>query len=237
MKIIETASKIWKSVGDKLFRIKAATYTDKDGWFRDFMVSGHQSMSGIRVTNDTALQISTVFDCINAISSDVAKIPLMILRRTTPVTKEERYDHPLYNIFNLTPNTEMTAMDFRQVLTAHCLGWGNGYAEIERDIYGFPIALWILRPDRTIPKRDTNSGKIIYEVMDDTGTKTTIPAKNVFHLKGLGFDGLVGYNVIRYARESLGLAIASERFGASFFGNGSTPGGVLEHPNNLSPEA
>ena len=59
----------------------------------------------------------------------------------------------------------------------------------------------------------------------------------MLHISGLGFDGLIGYSVIEYARESIGLGMGAERFGSAFFGNGATIGNVLEHPGKLSDDA
>jgi len=137
---------------------------------------------------------------------------------------------------NYQPNPEMTAIDFRQALTAHVLGWGNAYAEKQTDTRGNIIALWPLRPDRTVPFRDDNK-KLWYEVTTDAGGKVYFPAHDILHIHGLSFDGILGYNVISQARESLGLAKATEKFGSSWFGYGAHPSGTLEHPETLSDKS
>lgn len=58
--------------------------------------------------------------------------------------------------------------------------------------------------------------------------------KDVLHIAGLSFDGLVRYAPIALAKNSIGMAIATENYGAAFFSNGATPGGVLEHPGTLN---
>jgi len=55
----------------------------------------------------------------------------------------------------------------------------------------------------------------------------------LLHIPGLGFDGLVGYSPIAMARNAIGMALATEEYGAKFFANGASPGGVLEHPGTL----
>lgn len=216
-------------------KIMAATYKDKDGFLVDYLLGGSRTVSGENVSNDSALRISAVYACINSISQDIAKIPLKVYQ-TVGEGKEKRYDHPSYRLLQRRPNPEMSAYDFRRTLTAHCLGWGNGYAAIERDIYGKIASLWPLRPDRVDLKRDKDK-RLIYEVTSDTGQKEYFWAEEILHIKGLGFDGVKGYNVIHYAKECLGAAIAVEKQGAAFFGNGATPGGVLEHPGQLSKDA
>jgi HK97 family phage portal protein len=122
----------------------------------------------------------------------------------------------------------------------HCLGWGNSYAEIIRDKKtGTPLELQLLSPDpnETRPKRIKRgpfAGRLAYEV---EGGKRRLLAENVLHIAGFGFDGLCGYSPVQYHRQGIALGLAAERFGGSFFGNGSRAGGLLKVPKTLSAEA
>ncbi len=224
-----------------LQRIKAgyiaattATTRDKDGWFVEW-VGGVSTASGERVGNDSAMRLSAVYACINAISEDVAKLPLNVYQETDG-GKQKMKAHPVYRLLHYQPNPDMTAMSFRQTLTAHCLSWGNGYAEIIRDNMGVPVELRPLRPDRVKPMRDRNN-RTMYRVTNDAGGIVDLWSDEVLHIPGLGYDGVMGYNVIQYAREALGHAAALEKHGAAYFGNGATPGGILVHPGRLSDTA
>jgi phage portal protein BeeE len=95
--------------------------------------------------------------------------------------------------------------------------------------------LWILRPDMTRPLVDENGG--LYYQTTAIDKTFNLPYYKVLHIFGLGFDGLMGYSPIRLYRESIGLAKATEKYGATYFGNGAKPGGVLEHPGNLQKPA
>ncbi|MBK8246578.1 MAG: phage portal protein [Gemmatimonadetes bacterium] len=110
--------------------------------------------------------------------------------------------------------------------TAHALLRGNGYAAIQRELNGQPYALHLCKPDRVRVER-TDRGELVYRVRDDNGDEDTVPARDMFHLRGLGYDGIVGYSVLHLARQSLGLSSALETFGAGYFGNGTHPSGVL----------
>jgi len=215
---------------------RAATSRDTSGWFVDYVNGGASTLSGERINNNNAMALSTVFACINNISTDISKLPIKVFQKKDGVRREIS-DHPLRKVLDKQPNPNMTAMDFRQAITAHCLGWGNGYAFITKKLDGSIAFLSPLVPSRTIPKQDEKTKEIYYEVTTESGLKSEIVADNVLHIHGLGYDGLTGYNVIHQARESLGLAKATEKFGASYFGNGTVPGGFLEHPNNLSDAA
>lgn len=218
------------------YKKQAATTRDRAGWFVEWAQGGTDTVSGEKIGNENALAIATVFACINNISTDIAKLPVKVFQKKGN-RRVELDDHPLRRILDKHPNPEMTSMDYRQASTAHALGWGNGYSEIQRYTDGSIAGLYPLKPGKITIKRDDKSKRLFYEIFTDDGYRVDVWAENILHVHGLGFDGLQGYNVIRYARESLGLAKATEKFGASFFGNGTVPGGFLEHPKNLSPES
>lgn len=127
----------------------------------------------------------------------------------------------------------MTAQVLRAVLMAHILTWGNGYAEIVRNGYGNVIQLWPITPHRVKPKWENN--EIIYEITVD-GEVKTLRSDKILHLHGLGYDGLVGYSIVKMAMKSIGLGMAMETFGSLYFSNGTHPGIIVSHPGKLTEE-
>jgi HK97 family phage portal protein len=194
---------------------------------------GSPVLSGILVTPQTALNFTSVFSAVNVISTDIACLSFTTYRRTGADSRVPAAEVPSARLFAQAPNPETNAFRFRQALMGHVLLWGNGYAEIVRDGRGRPIELWLLNPAQVQPKRDP-SGKLFY-LLTDSG-KRILP-ENMIHVAGLGFDGLVGYSAIHMAKQAVGLGIASEEFGAGFFGSGATPHGVLKTPRRLSATA
>ena len=132
-------------------------------------------------------------------------------------------------------NPYMTAMAGRETMTAHVLAWGNGYAEKVYNGYGDIIEIWPIAPDR-VTAVDIRDGNLVYDIRVGNETKT-LPRERILHVPGLGFDGLVGYSVIAMARKSIGLGMALETFGSLYFGQGTHPGVVVSHPNQLSGDA
>lgn len=191
--------------------------------------------AGVGITESSALGISAVWAAVRVISETVASLPLILYRRNG-AARARAAEHPLYFLLHDQPNIETPALVWRETILAHTLLWGNGYAEIQRDFAGNPIALWILTPDSIEPIRDEND-QLVYQQRRTDGGYTILPARDVFHLRGLCWDGSKGYSVVRVARESLGLTAATERFGSRWFGSGSRPSGVLEHPGRLSDDA
>lgn len=148
-------------------------------------------------------------------------------------------DHPLYFLLHDEPNPEMTSFVFRETLMTHLLLWGNAYGQIIRNARGEIFALYPLMSDRMTVNRDAD-GQLYYEYYMSTddahtlkGTTVRLQLQDVFHIPGLGFDGLVGYYPIAMAKNAIGMAIACEEYGAKFFANGAAPSGVLEHPGTI----
>lgn len=223
----------WIGLEPRYRKVEGDHPSNPSGWWAS-MASG--TKAGVDITEQSALQLSTVWACVRAISEDAAKLPLHIYRRLEPHGRERAVDHPAYRLLLQRPNGEMSAMQFREALTAHAMLYGNGYAEIERRGDGTPVALWPLRPDRVEVRRDAR-GAIRYRAWSDRGRQVDLPAEDVLHLHGLGFDGVVGYGVVRIARENLGGHRAAVDYGSSMLGNMASPPMALVHPQKLSDDA
>ena len=200
------------------------------GW--NFLFGG--TTSGKAVNERTAMQTSAVYACVRILAESVAGLPLHVYERTANGSKSTKPSHPLYRLLHDEPNREMTSFVFRETLMSHLLLWGNAYAQIIRDGRGFPITLYPLLPDRMAVDRN-ESGELVYTYQSDKG-QVKLRRENILHIPGLGFDGLIGYSPIAMAKNAVGLALATEDYGATFFANGANPGGVLEHPGVIKPE-
>ena len=194
--------------------------------------------SGKAVTERSAMQMTAVYSCVRVLAEAIAGLPLHLYRYTDSGGKEKAVDHPLYLLLHDEPNPEMSSFVFRETLMTHLLLWGNAYAQIIRNGKGEVIALYPLMPNKMTVDRDEN-GHLFYkyqrskdEAFPNSGTVVLRPS-DVLHIPGLGFDGLVGYSPIAMAKNAIGLAIATEEYGAKFFANGAAPSGVLEHPGTI----
>ncbi|MCL2124169.1 MAG: phage portal protein [Desulfovibrionaceae bacterium] len=200
---------------------------------------GHTE-AGITVNERTAMQLGAVYACVRVISESLASLPLHVYNIQLDGDRHKAEDHPLYRLLHDEPNPEMTSILFRETLMGHLLIWGNAYAQIVRNGYGDVTALYPLLPSGMDVSR-TSSGRLVYTYWrnkDEAGNgkrdgEIVLSADEVLHIPGLSFDGLIGYSPIAMAKNSIGMGIAAERFGSSFFANGATPAGVLEHPDVL----
>ena len=209
----------------RIFRSRASPKNSMFGSAYTFLFG--QTSSGKTVNERTAMQTTAVYACVRVLAEAIASLPLHTYRYTDN-GKEKALDHHLYHLLHNEPNPEMTSFVFRETLMGHLLLWGNAYAQIIRDGRGKVMALYPLMPDKITVER-TEKGELFY-LYTKEGTSFPLRSDGVLHIPGLGFDGLVGYSPIAMAKNAIGMAIATEEYGARFFANGANPGGVLEHP-------
>ena len=194
------------------------------------------SGSGKSVTVQSAIQLSTVYACVRVISETIASLPLGIYE-TVNDGNEKATDHPLYRLLHDEPNSEMTSFVFREVMLAHLLLYGNSYSQIIRSGKNQVIGLYPLLPDHMDVDRDSK-GNLTYTYTTSDGKTVSIKPRDVLHIPGLGFDGVMGYSPIALEKNAIGLGIASEEYGSKFFSNGARPSGILTHPNTVkNPKA
>ena len=199
-----------------------------------------RTTSGKPVNERTAMQTTAVYACVGILAEAVASLPLHVYEYQDDGGKKLVHDHPLYYLLHDEPNPEMTSFVFRETLMSHLLIWGNAYAQIIRDGAGRVLGLYPLLPDKMDVQRD-DRGNIYYVYSRNSDENPMfkeygdirLKAEDVLHIPGLGFDGLIGYSPIAMAKNAVGMTLACEEYGASFFANGANPGGVLEHPGVL----
>lgn len=215
--------------------------TNPRQWLIEAFGGGGIVFSGVTVTPATALACTAVLDCVRIISETTAALPLLTYRRVG-AGKERALDHPLYTVLHDSANPEQDAMQFREMLQGHLCLRGNAYAEIVRDGAGRVRELWPLHPDKVTAER-TARGTVLYRVQLPDGQRTPngesealLARERVLHLRFFSQDGIYGLSPILMGAEAIGLAIAMERHGATFFSNGAKPGGYLKYPKPLLKE-
>jgi HK97 family phage portal protein len=234
-------------------------------WLLDIF-NGGRTDSGIRVSEMTALQVSAVLACVQIISNGVSSLPLHVyerLIRDGRLGKKIAFNHALYDLLHCEPNDEMSASTWLQTVLCHALLWGNHYSEIQRSREDNAIvAIWPHNPTRCRPVRllkdeeiggeEYTQGTLVYEINeamvggqitpedstdDKLLTRRVVPADNVIHVHGLSLDGRVGQDTVNLSRQAIGLALATEKYGAKFFGNNARPAGILSTPGVLTTTA
>lgn len=183
--------------------------------------------SGISVTREKAQTYSAWWAALNIISSDVARLPLSVFRRTDDGDRIKDRTHPLYRVLHDRPNPEMTSYTWRRTMQAQVLTFGNGLSWIDRSMPD--LRLWPIDWNTVQLDRDRSTRELVYRISTDSGTVTLRPDE-VLHIKGLSNDGLVGISVIHAAAQSVGHGLAMQRFGALHFKNGASPKVIFTVP-------
>lgn len=190
--------------------------------------------SGKVVNERTAMQTTAVYACVRILAESIASLPLHLYKYGEDGGKNKAINHSLYYLLHDESNPEMTTFVFKETLMSHLLLWGNAYAQIIRDGRNQVLAMYPLLPNKiTVNRADNGEIYYIYTKNNDDGKgygQVILRNYEVLHIPGLGFDGLIGYSPIAMAKNAVGMCIACEEYGASFFANGANPGGVLEHP-------
>ncbi|WP_428303900.1 phage portal protein [Lacipirellula sp.] len=192
----------------------------------DDLTDGIESGSGVAVSRARALAIPAVWQAIDQISGDVAKLPIDLFKKNKETDdRQEALEHPVFKLVRRKPNREMDAYKFWRRVMVHRLFWDNAYVYISRRLNGTIHELIPMLPDRTEAVRV--DGQLFYDT-EVNGTVYRLFPEQVWHIEGICCDGLTALNMMRFAREAFGLALARQKCSAKFFQNGMRTGGILE---------
>lgn len=226
---------IWEALNRNrpLFSTRA-TLKNPSQWMIDAF-GGPASASGVRVNDQSVMQVAAVYACVRVLSETIASLPLNLYRREGDRGREIARRHLAQELVHSMPNSEMTSLEWREAIMGHASLRGAGYTQIIHDQAFRPIGLWPLNPDSVRPFR--SEGEIKYEVQKGNGNTEVLSSHEVLPIKGRTLDGINPLSPIAEARETFGSAIGTQEYGNRFFANDANPGGILEHPGALSDEA
>lgn len=206
------------------------------------LTAGHCSSSGININENTSLKLSAFYSGIRLISETIASLPLNIFRRLPDGGKELQPNHPLFRLLHDQPNEQQTAFEFREFMTRSVLLQGNALAiknEVGPSGRRRVVELIPVRWDR-VEVDQTENLDLMFKVRPPNGQpgETLVFREDqVFRLMGPSDNNRIGRSLLEDARNSLGISIAAEKYGAKVFTNDARPGGVLKHPGKLNKEA
>lgn len=220
---------IISSLINKMVIKRMASYAEEFLKGNDISNYANFTNSGLMINDETVFQVSAFWDCVKILSEDVATLPLVLYKRLEK-GKTKAENHNLFKIINYKPNEEMLIINFLEMLMTNVLLWGNAYVQKIYNKKGEIIEIYPLYSRYMEIKRDKNNN--LYFRYNEPGNEKDFDKEQIINITGLTMDGITGLSILKYARESLGLTMATEKFGASFFGSGSKPGGVLELPEN-----
>ncbi|MDN6019307.1 MAG: phage portal protein [Enterobacterales bacterium] len=188
-------------------------------------VSAHGALGDSLVTDERILQISTVWRCVSLISTLTACLPLDVFETDRSDNRQKvGMEHPLARLLRYSPNQYMTAQEFREAMTMQLCFYGNAYALIERNSVGDVVSLLPLMSANMDVRLEGK--RIVYRYQRDS-EYANFQQRDIFHLKGFGFNGLVGLSPIAHACKSAGVAVAMEDQQRDFYANGAKSPKIL----------
>ena len=201
-----------------------------EDWF--FRAIGLPTSAGVNVTPARALTLPAVWSCIRVLAESFAILPFMLYRREG---KKRVYvtDHWLYRLFCISPNRFQSPFEFREMLQGHLALRGNAFCQITANGSGEITELLPLHPDRMTIEMLPN-GSYRYRYVDQDGRTLYFLRTEIWHLRGLSSDGIVGMSPIEIAREAIGEGLAMQSYSSRFFANDAKPGGGwIEFPGKF----
>ena len=195
---------------------------------------GNKSATGKNVSVNNAIDVSTVFACCRVIGEGIAQVPLKLRRKSKDGrSRTEAVDHPLYDKLANRPNRWQTSFEYREMIGWHVALTGNHYSFINR-IGGEIVELFPFMPSSVTVKFD--NGALTYEVVAEDGTKRVFPQESIWHVRGPSYLGWYGLDIVKHAREAIGLAMSTEEAVGNLHKNGVRPSGVYSVDGVLNPD-
>lgn len=191
---------------------------------------GGSTASGVSVSNETAMRQATVYSCVNILSRVIGMLPCHMMQiegKDRNIAK----DFDLYSILHDMPNEWMTSSEYWGMAMNHLALRGNFFALKNRGLNKttgrikelIPLAPGIV--NEVVQNQDYS---LTYKCKYPDGTLIDVPGSEISHVRGMVSNGYMGMNPIQYIRECIGLSMATEEFGARYFGNGTHPGMIIE---------
>lgn len=191
--------------------------------------------SGIAVTYKTAMEASTALACAKVIAEGIAQVPFKLFKDRPGGGMDTAKDHAVYDLLGSKPNEWQTSFELREQIGFHLAFMGNAYVFKVRGLRGEVVELLPFEPNLVTAKR-SQDWRRVYTVRTFDGGQIDVPSQDMWHLRGLSWDGVSGIPGVRLAREAIGLALATEEHSARMFSNGAKPGGILTTEGTLKDE-
>lgn len=194
----------------------------------------YDTYTGKAVSSAKAMRLTAVFACVRVLAESVGMLPCS-LYELTENTRHVAKNEKVHQLLSVAPNDYMTPQEFWELLIVCLCLRGNFYA-YKVKVFGEVTELLPLDPGRVEAKLNSR-WEPVYTVTFPDGSRDVLSQDEIWHVRILTLDGLTGLSPIAYARQAVGLGMATEEHGARLFGNGTVTSGVLKTEQKLTDEA
>ncbi|UOU80301.1 phage portal protein [Edwardsiella anguillarum] len=190
-------------------------------------------LSGERVSPETAMKLAAVYSCIYVLSSNLAQMPLHVMRKHDKKVEVAR-DHPVFYLIHDEPNAWQTSYKWRELKQRHILGWGNGYTWVKRNRRGEVIGLDCCMPWQTALLQ--TGGRYTYGLYNEEGAFAISP-DDMIHIRALGNNQKMGLSPIMQHAETIGMGMSGQKYTESFFSGNARPAGIVSVKGQLNNDS
>lgn len=206
---------------------RSETISSSDPGLAEWFGLGATTESGVSVTPASSMRLAAVYSCIHRLASSMAQMPLHVLKKSgddvVPGT-----DHPAHYLLSASPNMFQSSYDWREQSQQVTLAHGNAVTRLIRHRRTGQLTELALFDPAHIGKPQRGQSGWYYPAYDDQENRWfALPIYDAVHIKGFGADKLWGASPIRYHAETIGLGLATKKYGSQFFGGGGRPSGIL----------
>ncbi len=188
----------------------------------------------VSTSPDTALQLATVYRCVDLLSKCIATLPFQAFVARPDGNRELARLSSLYNVLHDSPNRRHTPAELWLQLIPDLLLRGNCYCRIDRSATGEVIALWPMSADRVTPYL-LDTGDVVYLYRLGGAETTVLAAEYVLHVRGMG-GGVAGISMIEYMAATVTEGVRAQAQATRTFKNGNKPAGILTVDKPLPKE-
>jgi len=183
------------------------------------------SVAGVQVGVERALGLTAWWSGVRYLAETVASLPAHAYRDSAGV-RSQRADPPWMS----APDDDMPWFGLVEFLMMSLLHRGNAFAYKTRNLDGQVVGLQPIHPNRV--RVGKTGGVKVFRVDGDTGRGYT--SREILHIPGLSYDGVLGLDPLRVHADSLGVVAAADEFAGRFFHQGDHTRAYISVPEALS---
>lgn len=191
---------------------------------------------GPPVTDSTAMQVGTVFACLEKLGGATSQLPIHEYTIDGGDRARVMPNSPLWWMLNESPDPRWTASAWKKWIVRCVKLRGDQHTEIIRR-GATAVGLKPLHPDSVQVR--TVGGRLRYDVIDEETKRIYgVDQDDMLHFTGFGFDGERSVSAIKWAaRDAVASSLGATRYMGRTVSEGGMPRISLEYPNKLAPDS
>jgi HK97 family phage portal protein len=187
------------------------------------------NLSDTSIDSKNVFQINAVYSAVSLIADTISTLPLDCFIR---IDGQRRAFRPKPEWVE-RPDIALPRTAFYNSVIVSLLLDGNAFIRVFGGRQNPVSNLVVLNP-RTVTVKRNAQGRLIFEV---EGENRPLSQDEMIFIPDVLRPGTIrGVSRVEALKENFGLALALEKFAATFFGQGTNLNGVIEFPGNLTAE-